>query len=136
MNYPAELVGRYAEFYRPRLKRGRPTAAGAVKPLTIASKILLHPDNLRMQDDEIKLAIASETGKLMQQIHRSTAEGFWVLEGELERSAIEEFARFFVENFFREGCYGRRDLLSGNKFSLITHSCEWLISDKAFAHHG
>lgn len=123
MNYPQELVDRYAAFYRPK-KRG---SNAATKPLAIAAKILLQPDNLRMSNEELKIAIAAQTSKLMGQIHRSTAEGYWVSHGEKEREAIEEFARFFVDEFFLKGCRGRRDLLCGNKFALVSHSCEWIL---------
>jgi CRISPR-associated protein Csc3 len=80
-----------------------------------------------MQSDELKTAISAECSKLMQQCHRGTAEGRYVTAGDSEREAIAEFSRFFVDDFFKAACFGRRDLLSGNKFALVEHSCEWIV---------
>jgi CRISPR-associated protein Csc3 len=131
MNYSQELVDRYTAFYLPKKKKGTYSSTGTVKPLKIAAKILLHGDNLTMSKDELKNSIAAECSKLMNQCRGNRAEGFCVSSGATEREAIAEFARFFVEDFFEVGCFGRRDLLSGNKFALMEHTCEWLIKGAA-----
>ena len=132
MNYPQEMVDLYAAFYRPRIRRGVITSANAVKPIDIAGKILLHPDNFDKDLDELKDSIAAENYKLMRQVHAGTSAGCSVLRGEAEKQAIRDFAVFFVDRFFLEGCYGRRDLLSGNKFALVKHTCEFLINDPKY----
>lgn len=128
MNYPEELTSRMAAFYRSK-KKG---TDAVVRPLTIAAKILLSVENLRMSEDELKLAIASQNAELMSQIRSGQAKGLCVLaEGKEEREAIAEFARFFVDEFFLKACQGRRDLLTGNKFKLVKRSCEWITEGLA-----
>jgi CRISPR-associated protein Csc3 len=136
MNFPNELVSRYARFYRPIRKKGRISSRAAVRPLEIASKILLHPDNTRMDSNELVLSIAAECFKLMQRIHSGTTEGLFVTNGEDEKKAIKEFSRFFVEEYFLKACHGRHDILSGNKFALVLHTCEFIISDYKWGENG
>jgi CRISPR type I-D-associated protein Csc3/Cas10d len=128
MNYPKELLDRYYAFYRAQKKQGRPTSTDAVKPLKNAIEILIRQTHL--SPEEMKDTISAALFKLMQQVHMGTARGRWVLSGEEERSTIQEFSRFLVDDFFLGAMNGDRARIAGNTMTLILHTCEFLYLNK------
>ncbi|MFQ3618383.1 MAG: hypothetical protein SNJ57_15850 [Cyanobacteriota bacterium] len=79
-----------------------------------------------MSDEELKDAIVASIMKLMAQIHSGTAEGRYVTSGSAEIEAVQEFARFFVYDYFRGALLGDRARISGNKLALLENTCEFL----------
>ena len=128
INYPREILERYWVFYRAEPRRGGPTATGCIKPLKLAVDIL--QKNTHLSDEELKDAIAASLLKLMRQIHRGTAEGRWVTGGNPEIELIQEFARFFIDEYFNKALLGDRARISGNKLALLEHTCEFLYRRK------
>lgn len=128
MNYCQELVDRYLRFYRPQWKQGKGfTATGCTKPLTLAADILMK--NTQFSDEELESMIAASTCKLLAQVHSGSAEGRYMLSGNPEIEAIKEFARFFIQEFWKVPINRDRANLSGNKFALFQHTCEFLVRE-------
>jgi len=126
MNYCQELVDRYMVFYEPQSKKGKGySSTGCIKPLKIAIDILMK--NTRSSDEELEDMVAATLAKLMGQIHSNTAEGRWVTHGETEILAIQEFARFFVQEFWTKALNHDRARISGNKAAIHENTCEFLV---------
>lgn len=128
INYPREILERYWVFYRAQHRKQGFSATGCVKPLSLAVDIL--QKNTTLSDEELKDAIAASLFKLMNQIHGGTAEGRWVTWGNQEVKFIQEFARFFVDEYFRQSLGGDRARVAGNKLALLEHTCEFLYRRK------
>lgn len=126
-NYCKELVDRYSVFYRAKNKGGRKpyTSTAVVKPVKIASDVLIKQTTLT--DDELKDSISALLYKFSEQCLAGTSEGICLIQNRLElRQAIEEFSRFFVDELFVNALNKDRSRISGNKFALIEHTCEFL----------
>lgn len=124
INYPREIFERYWAFYRAQHRRQGFSSTGCIKPLKLAVDILQR--NTLLSDEELKDAVAASIMKLMQQIHAGTAEGRYCTSGTAEVEAVQEFARFFVDEYFRKALLGDRARVSGNKLALLEHTCEFL----------
>lgn len=74
--------------------------------------------------------IAASIMKLMTQIHGGAAVGRYVTDGNAEIEAVQEFARFFIDEYFRKALLGDRARISGNKLALLEHTCEFLYRRK------
>jgi CRISPR-associated protein Csc3 len=129
MHYCQELVDRYLAFYEPQSKKGKGySSTGCIKPLKVAIEVLMK--NTRPSDEELESMIAATLLKLMSQIHNGTAEGRWVLHREEEVKAVQEFARFFIREFWQTGLNRDRARASGNKAALYENTCEFLVRCK------
>lgn len=125
MNYCQELLQRYTAFYKAEYRKGKGfSAQGCVKPMDLATKILL--ENPHTSLDETTDMISARLSGLMSQIHKGTAEGRWIVSGQVETEAIQEFARFFVFDFFVKAMNADRANLAGNRHRLIINTCEFL----------
>lgn len=128
INYPREILERYWVFYRAQYRKGGFSSTGCVKPLKLAVDIL--QKNTTLSDDELKDAIAASVFKLMNQIYGGTAEGRFVIGKDAAIEAIQEFSRFFVDDYFRNALGGDRARISGNKLALLENTCEFLYRRK------
>src|SRR6185503_1485398 len=125
MNYCQELLERYKAFYRAEYRKNKGfSAQGCVKPMDLATEILLKNPHTSLE--ETQDMISARLSGLMSQIHKGTAEGRWVVSGQEEVEAIQEFARFFVFDFFVKGMNNDRANLAGNRHRLIINTCEFL----------
>jgi CRISPR type I-D-associated protein Csc3/Cas10d len=130
MHYAKELLERYWAFYRAERKpKIGFTSQGCTKPIDLACQILIK--ETQMSDEEMKDTIASRLAGLMKQIHNRTADGYWVASGQEERVLIQEFARFFVDEFFCNAVNRDRARLVGTKYRLLVNTCEFLYRIKA-----
>lgn len=126
MNWTQELVNRYAAFYLPKKVNGKYSSTACTKPLKIACNILAK--EYYREDDELISMISAEISKLMGQIKNNTAQGYWqIASRDEERLAIQEFARFFVEEFWRVALRSDTANIAGNKLALISNTCEFLV---------
>lgn len=130
INHPKKLTELYRVFYRARTKKGKPTPANAIlKPIDEAAAVILKADLCRTQTDALVDYVAARLSSLMNRVHSSTAEGRWVFknsERDQEREAIQAFARYFVEDVFRDTFNSDRARLAGRQLNLIRDTCEYL----------
>ncbi|OJJ16914.1 hypothetical protein BI308_23140 [Roseofilum reptotaenium AO1-A] len=125
MNYPKELTIRYLAFYNPQWRKGRGfTANGCVKPIKLAFDILM--ENPHSSNEELQEMISGTLFKLMEQVHRGSAEGRFVTGGRPEIKAIQEFSRFFIQDFWINAIGQERANISGRKATLIENTCEFI----------
>ncbi|NJK51800.1 MAG: type I-D CRISPR-associated protein Cas10d/Csc3 [Leptolyngbyaceae cyanobacterium SU_3_3] len=130
INHPKKLTELYRVFYRARRKKGKPTPANAIlKPIDEAAAVILKADLCKTQTDALIDYVAARLCSLMNRVHSSTAEGRWVFknsERDQEREAIQAFARYFVEDVFRDTFNSDRARLAGRQLNLIRDTCEYL----------
>lgn len=130
INHPKKLTELYRVFYRARTKKGKPTPANAIlKPVDEAAAVILKADLCKTQTDALVDYVAARLSSLMNRVHSSTAEGRWVFknsERDQEREAIQAFARYFVEDVFRDSFNSDRARLAGRQLNLIRDTCEYL----------
>jgi CRISPR type I-D-associated protein Csc3/Cas10d len=126
MNWCQELVDRYTAFYMPKYRKGKAySSRSCVKPFEIAQKTLMQ--QTQIGNDELQDMIAAQLVKLMGQVHAGTAEGKYILHGEKEESAIIEFSRFFVHEFWVNALNQDRARIAGNKLAIFENTCEFLV---------
>lgn len=127
-NYAQGLVDRYRAFYRAQRKLGgHISTEGAIKPLKLATQILINSDS-SLRGQMLQQSIAARLMKLMQQIHGSGgAQGRWVISQESkEIEAIEEFSRYLVVEVFEKGFNSDLARLSGKQLGYLEDTCEFL----------
>lgn len=127
-NHAAELVDRYRAFYRAQRKQsGHISTEGAIKPLKLATDILINSDR-SLRGAMLQQSIAARLMKLMQQIHNgSGAQGQWVISNEQEElKAIEEFSRYLVVEVFEKAFNGDLARLAGRQIGYLEDTCEFL----------
>ncbi|MBE9164847.1 type I-D CRISPR-associated protein Cas10d/Csc3 [Tychonema sp. LEGE 06208] len=143
LNHPVNLTGLYRKFYKAD-KWYNPKANSVLKPIDIAAKVVLDADpsfegdvilptvieeNPSFQSKALIATVTGEICKLMDRVHAKTANGRWVFNAQqrdLEREAILEFARYFVEEVFEKSFAGDRARLAGRQINLIRDTCEFL----------
>ncbi|MDQ2100247.1 MAG: type I-D CRISPR-associated protein Cas10d/Csc3 [Tychonema bourrellyi B0820] len=143
LNHPVNLTGLYRKFYKAD-KWYNPKANSVLKPIDIAAKVVLDADpsfegdvilptvieeNPSFQSKALIATVTGEICKLMDRVHAKTANGRWVFKAQqrdLEREAILEFARYFVEEVFEKSFAGDRARLAGRQINLIRDTCEFL----------
>ena len=125
LNHPKNLTDLYRQFYRAN-KRYNPKANAVLKPIDIAKDVILNADP-SFQGESLIAAVAAEVSKLMDRVHASTAEGRWIFsKREEERTAVLEFAKYFVIQVFEKSFAGDRARLAGRQINLIRDTCEFL----------
>ncbi|MGL4504018.1 MAG: type I-D CRISPR-associated protein Cas10d/Csc3, partial [Planktothrix sp.] len=141
LNHPLNLTILYREFYLAH-KKYNPSSNSVLKPIDIAADAILKGDQC-FEGDQVLSGfeenysgfqikglvglVAAKVVKLMDQVHRSTAEGRWVLKNrEHERQAILKFAEYFVVEVFEKSFGGDRARLAGKQLNLIRDTCEFL----------
>lgn len=127
-NYAQGLVNRYRAFYRAQRKpNGRISTEGAIKPLKLATQILINSDS-SLRGQMLQQSIAARLMKLMQLLHGTGgAQGQWVItqeSGEIE--AIEEFSRYLIVEVFEKGFNSDLARLSGRQMGYLEDTCEFL----------
>ena len=128
VNHAQELVNRYRAFYLAQRKPGgRISTEGAIKPLKLATQILINSDS-SLRGQMLQQSIAARLMKLMQQIHGSGgAQGRWVIASKQEEmQAIEEFSRYLVVEVFEKAFNGDLARLAGRQMGYLEDTCEFL----------
>jgi CRISPR-associated protein Csc3 len=125
MGHPEQLVELYRTFYRAD-KDYQPSARKCIQPLYEANEIICRSDSATRTPDALIDVIAGRIGKLMQQIHVSTALGRWVLQGTQERQAILEFATYLVNEVFYGSFNGDLGRFAGRQRGYIEDACEFI----------
>jgi CRISPR-associated protein Csc3 len=124
LNHPQNLTRLYRKFYLAN-KRFNPKANAILKPIDVATNVILNAD--RCLAGDLVSIVAAEICKLMDRVHSSTAEGRWVYSNrEEERQAVLEFAEYFVVEVFEKSFAGDRARLAGRQINLIKDTCEFL----------
>ncbi|WP_071516171.1 type I-D CRISPR-associated protein Cas10d/Csc3 [Geitlerinema sp. PCC 9228] len=125
LHHPKKLTELYRSFYRAS-KKYNPKSNAVLKPIDIAAQTILDADP-SYQGEALVDAVAAKVYKLMDRVHSSTAEGYWILKDrEAEREAILQFARYFVHEVFENTFGGDRARLAGKQLNLIKDTCEFL----------
>ena len=126
LNHPKKLTELYREFYRANKLYG-PKANAVLKPIDVAASTILNAEVSMFHDEALVAVVAAEVFKLMDRVHKSTAEGRWVLKDrEEERQKVLDFARYFVIDVFENAFSGDRARLAGRQLNLIRDTCEFL----------
>ena len=130
MNHPQNLVSLYRKFYRASTARKfHPSSARKlIQPLYEANEIICRVDVELRSAENLALAIAGHTAKLMQRI-RSTSEtlGYWVISDQAEeRQAILRFAEYLVNEVFYKSFNGDVARFSGKQRGILEDTCEFL----------
>ena len=74
--------------------------------------------------------VAAELNALMQRVHRSEAEGRWVVsKTEEERPLVREFAEYFVNELFLGALKGDAARLAGTQLNLLRDTCDTLYRE-------
>lgn len=130
MNHPRKLTELYRRFYRA--KRPFAKANAVLKPIDLAADTILKADRslFSQADDGLVDVVAAELNSLMQRVHRSEAEGRWVISiSEDERRATREFAEYFVKEFFFGALKGDSARLAGTQLNLLRDTCDTLYRE-------
>lgn len=130
MNHPRKLTELYRRFYRAKSPFAKANAV--LKPIDIAADTVLKVDRTLFPHDEDALVdvVAAEINALMQRVHRSEAEGRWmILRGEEERPVIREFAEYFVNDLFIGALKGDAARLAGQQLNLLRDTCDTLYRE-------
>ncbi|MGB5974029.1 MAG: type I-D CRISPR-associated protein Cas10d/Csc3, partial [Nodosilinea sp.] len=126
LNHPKKLTDLYRQFYRAN-KRYNAKANAVLKPVDIAADTILKAETSMFNDEALVTVVAAEVFKLMDRVHKSTAEGRWIMsDREKERQAVLDFARYFVVDVFEKAFAGDRARLAGRQLNLIRDTCEFL----------
>ncbi|MGL6282260.1 MAG: type I-D CRISPR-associated protein Cas10d/Csc3, partial [Microcoleaceae cyanobacterium] len=124
LNHPYELTRLYRNFYLAN-KKYSPKANAILKPIDVATKVILNAD--RCLAGDLVSVVAAEICKLMDRVHTSNADGRWVYSNrEKERQAVLEFSQYFVVEVFKKSFAGDRARLAGRQINLIRDTCEFL----------
>lgn len=130
MNHPKRLTELYRRFYRAKSQFAKANAI--LKPIEIAADAVLKADRAIFTQGEGALAdlVAAELNALMQRVHRSEAEGRWVISNsEEERRVVREFAEYFVNDFFIGTLKGDVARLAGTQLNLLGDTCDTLYRE-------
>lgn len=126
MNWCQELVDRYTAFYMPKYRQGKAySSRSCIRPFETAQKVLMQ--QTQISNDELQDMISAQLVKLMKQVHTGTAEGRYILHGREEKSAIVEFSRFFIQEFWVNALNQDRARIAGNKLGIFENTCEFLV---------
>jgi CRISPR-associated protein Csc3 len=130
MNHPRQLTELYRRFYRAKSQFAK--ANSILKPIDLAADALLKADRALFVQGEGALVdvVAAELNSLMQRVHRSDAEGRWVISSpEEERRVVREFAEYFVNELFLGALKGDVARLAGIQLNLLRDTCETLYRE-------
>jgi CRISPR-associated protein Csc3 len=130
MNHPRRLTELYRRFYRAKSQFAKANAI--LKPIDIAADALLKADRalFTQADGALVDLVAAELNALMQRVHRSEAEGRWVISNpEEERPLVREFAEYFVNELFLGALKGDAARLAGTQLNLLRDTCDTLYRE-------
>jgi len=130
MNHARRLTELYRRFYRAKSWFAKANAV--LKPIDVAADTMLKADRALFTQDEGALVdvVAAEMNSLMQRVHRSEAEGRWVISNsEDERRAVREFAEYFVNDLFTSALKGDAARLAGQQLNLLRNTCDTLYRE-------
>ena len=130
MNHPRKLTELYRRFYRAKSQFAKANAV--LKPIDIAADTVLKIDRTLFAQDEGTLVdvVTAELNALMQRVHRSEAEGRWMIsKSEEERPVIREFAEYFVNDVFLGVLKGDVARLAGQQLNLLRNTCDTLYRE-------
>jgi len=130
MNHPRRLTELYRRFYRAKSQFAKANAT--LKPIDIAADALLKADRalFTQADGALVDVVAAELNALMQRVHRSEAEGRWVVSNsEEERPLVREFAEYFVNELFLGALKGDAARLAGTQVNLLRDTCDTLYRE-------
>ncbi|MCI0489309.1 MAG: type I-D CRISPR-associated protein Cas10d/Csc3 [Blastocatellia bacterium] len=130
MNHPKKLTEGYRRFYRAKSHFAKANAI--LKPIDIAADTILKADRAIFAQDSGAFVdvVTAELNALMQRVHRSEAEGRWVIkDSEEERRVIREFADYFVNEFFIGALKGDTARLAGAQLNLLRDTCDTLYRE-------
>jgi CRISPR-associated protein Csc3 len=130
MNHPRKLTELYRRFYRAKSMFAKANAV--LKPIDTAATALLGADRVLFvqADGALVDVVAAELNALMQRVHRSEAEGRWVVsKSEEERPLVREFAEYFVNDLFLGALKGDAARLSGTQLNLLRDTCDTLYRE-------
>jgi CRISPR-associated protein Csc3 len=130
MNHPRKLTELYRRFYRAKSMFAKANAI--LKPIDTAADALLGADRalFTQADGALVDVVAAELNALMQRVHRSEAEGRWVVSNsEEERPLVREFAEYFVNDLFLGALKGDAARLAGTQVNLLRDTCDTLYRE-------
>lgn len=130
MNHPRRMTELYRRFYRAKSHFAKANAV--LKPIDIAADALLKADRalFTQTDGALVDLVAAELNALLQRVHRSEAEGRWVVSNsEEERSLVREFAEYFVNELFLGALKGDSARLAGAQLNLLRDTCDTLYRE-------
>lgn len=130
MNHPRRLTELYRRFYRAKSQFAKSNAV--LKPIDIAADALLKADRALFTHCGGALVdvVTAEMNALTQRVHRSEAEGRWVISNaEEERRTVREFAEYFVNDLFIGALKGDAARLAGAQLNLLRDTCDTLYRE-------